>query len=378
MTCLRLIAVLLSVALTSQAALCQQPAALAPDQTAGKDAEPEKKRPVTITRRHEFTDEDLRKQLQAVPEVGLNQTGAAALYGQLPNSKTSSTRVPASRLPSSRQAQLAAAIPPDVGFQVLTRLAAQKQQPSATGISWRMGPDCQMGKEPAERLQVLSTQLRAMLRACVPAGDIRPDAEQLRGMLTGTSKGPATTTVRKTPSTLKAAKTNREEWTHAEAIPTLTQMLQAENTPIRLLLVELLANINGRDASVALAKRAIFDLSPEVREKAVQALADRPAKEYLPTLLSGFGWPLPAIADHAAEAVIAIAPNEAGAALINVGKRLCTFLSKNGPLHIFSGGCTFIQRSDRRADDGSSDQSIGWRRRRSCERPRQTRRRHPR
>ena len=44
------------------------------------------------------------------------------------------------------------------------------------------------------------------------------------------------------------------------------QLLQAENTPVRKLLVEMLGKIKGKEASQALAIRAMTDLAPEVRD----------------------------------------------------------------------------------------------------------------
>jgi hypothetical protein len=78
-----------------------------------------------------------------------------------------------------------------------------------------------------------------------------------------------------------------------------------------LLLVELLANIKGRAASAALAQRALFDLSADVREAAVRALRDRPRDEYRQALLDGLRYPWPPAADHAAEALVALADREA-------------------------------------------------------------------
>src|SRR5437016_3434226 len=84
------------------------------------------------------------------------------------------------------------------------------------------------------------------------------------------------------------------------------QMLQPENTPIRELLVELLGDIKGKDASLALAQRAIFDLSPAIREKAVTQLAKRPPGEYQQLLVLGLRYPWIAAADHSAEAIAAL------------------------------------------------------------------------
>jgi hypothetical protein len=144
------------------------------------------------------------------------------------------------------------------------------------GLPLRRGPDCQLGKEPAETLQCLSLQIRQILQQN-PADC----ADCLR----------------------KKILAGEETWQRPEAIPTLVQMLQVENQPVRLVLIEALAGINGRQATHALVSRALYDLSPSVREAAVKALQDRPVEEYRDALLAGLRYPWPAVADHAAEAL---------------------------------------------------------------------------
>src|SRR5262249_43899443 len=108
----------------------------------------------------------------------------------------------------------------------------------------------------------------------------------------------------------------RQEWLRAEAIPALMQILMHESTAIRKLLVELLQDIPDRRATVALAQRAVFDLSPQVREAAIAALRDRPHDQSRPILLTGLRYPWPPAADHAAEALIALEDRESVPALI--------------------------------------------------------------
>ena len=104
----------------------------------------------------------------------------------------------------------------------------------------------------------------------------------------------------------------------AGAIPGLMQLLMAERTPARRVLVELLARIEGPAGSMALARLATFDLSPEVREDAIQALADRPLAESRPTLLEALRYPWAPAADHAAEALVALEDREAVPALVEL------------------------------------------------------------
>jgi HEAT repeat protein len=104
----------------------------------------------------------------------------------------------------------------------------------------------------------------------------------------------------------KEVRGKRPPWLRPEAIPALQQILMHEDKAIRWLLVELLAEIPGPTASAALARRAMYDLSPELRELAIEALKNRPAQEYRQELLSGFRYPWPPVANHAAEALAAL------------------------------------------------------------------------
>ena len=56
--------------------------------------------------------------------------------------------------------------------------------------------------------------------------------------------------------------------------------------------------------------RALFDLSPDVREAAIRALKDRPCEEYRQLLLDGLRYPWAPAADHAAEALVALDDRE--------------------------------------------------------------------
>src|SRR5205807_3028252 len=65
-------------------------------------------------------------------------------------------------------------------------------------------------------------------------------------------------------------------------------------------------DIPGPEATVALARRAVFDLEAEVRRSAVKALKSRDSQHYRPVLLKALRYPWAPAADHAAEALIAL------------------------------------------------------------------------
>ena len=107
------------------------------------------------------------------------------------------------------------------------------------------------------------------------------------------------------PSPSRGNQNGDNEWLHPSLVPTLTQMLMAEDRPIRALLVAILARVPGKDATLGLANRAVFDLSPEVREEAVNALKRRPDIDLSrPIFLQALRYPWPPAADHAAEALV--------------------------------------------------------------------------
>ncbi len=198
--------------------------------------------------------------------------------------------------------------------------------PDFVGLPMRMGIDCQLGKEPAEHLQVLSRKLRATLAAAVPkdGSDPRPDAVVLAKSLLGDSAENAGAADNLAfpfnmlaPFSFQPPRAG-SEWLRPEAVPTLVQMLMAENKPIRFLLVVMLARNPSREASVALAQRALFDLSAEVREAAVRALRPRPFEEFRDTFWEGLHYPWAPANDHAAEALVALHATEVVADLISL------------------------------------------------------------
>jgi hypothetical protein len=225
---------------------------------------------IKVKRRTDASEEDLRKQLLKMKDIGLNQAEAARLYASVEEL-------------SKKKAE----VRPDAGPAFYGKIVSPR---GFAGLPWITGVDAAAGREDAEALHALSIQLRDSLMKSTPSGDVRPDAKKVKELLTA-ERG-------------KSAKAR--EWKSAHAIPALVQLLQAENASMRRLLIEMLAEVDGKEASAALAQRAIFDLSPEVREMAIQALAKRPAREYWPVLSEGLRYPWPAAADHAAEAIAAL------------------------------------------------------------------------
>jgi HEAT repeat protein len=175
-------------------------------------------------------------------------------------------------------------------------------RPDLGTLPLRGGAGCKLSPKAAGTLQVLAPKLHAYLDRIAPPG---PDGR------------------RGTPTLLRAAlraevRGKRPEWLRGEAVPTLLQILMHEDTPVREMLVQLLAEIPGPEATTALAQRAVFDLSPVVRERAVEALKGRPAAACRPVFVKALRYPWAPPADHAAEALVALRDREAVATLVTL------------------------------------------------------------
>ncbi len=232
-----------------------------PEKPAVKEPPPAK--PVVAFKRFDkASEEDLRKQLLLASEVSLDSVPRTSARMQ------------------AMAKQLAKNDMPFEGPAIM-----QLQRPDLQGLPFRMGTDCQVGKEPAENLQVLSRKMRVVLESAIAKGgsDPRPDADKLRAALLDDPK---------------------KEWLRPEAVPCLLQLLQAENSAVRKVMVEALGQIKDPRATQALAMRSMTDLNPDVREAAARELVDRPREDYEPLLLAGLRYPWVPIAVHAAETLV--------------------------------------------------------------------------
>jgi HEAT repeat protein len=258
---------------------------------------PAKPKP-TVKRRDQSSDEDLRKQLFKVMEVSLD-----------PPVPVKRTPLDAHSSPRSEQIQQMAKRP-TIETHFTPKLL--NSYSDLRGLPFAMGVDCQLGKEPAENMQSISREMRTILAQSRPneVADRRFNAELIRQRI---------------GSIYTKIEPNREA-----AITCLMQMLQPENTPVRQILVEQLAQINRPKSSEALARIAMFDLSDTVRTEAINALFERTQivkEDVLPgglrdqaltalgerrredirqVLLAGLRHPFPPVADHAAEALVAL------------------------------------------------------------------------
>jgi HEAT repeat protein len=265
---------------------------------AGGEKQAERK-VAAVLRLDEVSAEEHRQALLAAPEIGLD-----------PRTKSSNTLITVLSKaiqdgedavitgPDGGRISLKSLAQTDLALNLAPRLMLRRRD--LEGLRILLGTHCRLGKETAEDLQALSRKLRVHLEASIPArsGDPRPNPAVLRKKL------------------LQDAE--QKDWLRPGAIPALQQLLMAENKPVRLLLVELLAQIKGKRSTEALVQRALFDLHPEVREAALTALRDRPPEEYETWLLEAFRYPWTPVVRHAAESLVALKRRESARLLVSL------------------------------------------------------------
>jgi hypothetical protein len=270
--------------------------------------------PYLILKRRKATTnpEFLRQQLLKVPELTLDPDGKASKKWLQEARK----RWQAARRKSSRTNERE--IVDDLALKVMAK------RPDLTGLPVLQGKACRLETKAASELEKAATVIRALLAGIDPKDRRRrrisvspPDAPTAANRLfqalgprpqkslatnhfSPESGGPP---LPRTPE----IRLNRQSSGTGAA---LYQLLMEEKKPLRWLLVETLARAKDKRASIALARRALFDLDPEVREVAVKALYRRPREEYCDTLIAGLTYPWAPVADHAAEALVALRMHE--------------------------------------------------------------------
>lgn len=219
----------------------------------------------SVQRRHAQSEAELRQLLRRVPEVSFDPDQTQRL----------SQSVHERSLQASAEERL----------QLVPNLLAGRSD--LAGLPILRPPYCELEADQARTLRDRSRDLRGIMGEALVYDQAWVLARTLQ-------------------LNLQKAKVFREDFANECAVPALTQLLQAQEAVVRQVLVEQLARIENRSASEALARLALFDLAPEIRAEAINALSARPSHEYRDVLLAGFRYPWPPAADHAAEALVTL------------------------------------------------------------------------
>jgi len=90
----------------------------------------------------------------------------------------------------------------------------------------------------------------------------------------------------------------------AQKLKTIDQILQIDHPRLRLEFINALRKSDSAAAIELIANKAKFDLEPEIRVAATDALADIEPEKYRKHLLEGLKYPWHVVAEHSAEALV--------------------------------------------------------------------------
>jgi len=175
--------------------------------------------------------------------------------------------------------------------------------PRFAGLPFLPTKDYRRDLESAQQMHILSAKLRSLIVAAARARNGNPLVAQVFVNVADDRIDELFLQQQMFPGVGEAP---HRDWQRPEAVPVLEQLLMAEPTPVRRLLVRLLKHNPHPAATLALTRRALYDLSEQVREEAIRALAERPGGEQERLMLAGLRYPWAAVADHAAEALVAL------------------------------------------------------------------------
>jgi len=220
-------------------------------------------------------EEEYRLGLAAVPELALH------------NDWSTETAAAARKRLTTEAQQIKKQIATDPDAFVKELIA---KRTDLAGLPFRMGKDCKLDKAQAQALDQLSRHIRDALdfavrrSASTVSSHIAPDPARFwQG--------------------LGSALRNHRPQAPMQ-IPALQQLLLAEHAGMRLSFVERLRDRKDKEATDALARRAVFDLEGEVRAAALSALKDRPQTDYADILFDALRYPWPPVVDRAVEAIV--------------------------------------------------------------------------
>jgi hypothetical protein len=234
--------------------------------------------PLVVKRLEKATEEELRKQLQSVKELDLESVQFTNQF----------LLTQAREFADEHKLEIMnGKTPPDYLLEMLQR------RPDLAGLPFLKGGACRLSPNLAAKLQVHSKRIRRQLGN----SQLFPPMENEEAELP---------IDRSTVHYYLRNGKKHFRWQESEGLPALQQILMGEGKKARLFLVECLFRIKDRKGTEALARRAIFDLDPGIREAALMGLKLRPQKEYRAVILKGLQYPWLPGAQHAAEALVAL------------------------------------------------------------------------
>lgn len=252
---------------------------------------------IAIKRRNLKTEEELRRYLQQLTELKLesddSRKNSKAILAGARELLTSFERRVADTTANLARGEAIPAQPAEPKRHFGLDYLADRRD--LIGLPLLRGAACELDAERVAALQAMSRQMRQVVGEAAEGTD-DPEGVAIALRLNFRLAG----SIRNDPVKFK------DHFLEPKSIPTMMQMLPGEHASVRRVLVEQLDRIDDPASTQALARLAAFDISPEVRASAIEVLMDRPASDYRPVLVEALRYPWSAVADHAAEALVAL------------------------------------------------------------------------
>lgn len=204
----------------------------------------------------------------------------------------------AAALPAQKPRMLAATFPEPLKDWLSHRT-------DLAGLPIKMGDACRLSPDDARSLKHVSEQFERLRQVS------RPHARACCAPPPELGRAEATFDQRVGEDPQKFLDQLRNRFRDRAAIPGLIQVMQNCGVPARLAVVVWLAGIPTPESSAALAGRAVFDPSPDVRRASIDVLKLRDPKEYRSVLIDALRYVWHPAAQHAAVALVAVNDQDA-------------------------------------------------------------------
>ena len=194
------------------------------------------------------------------------------------------------------------------------------QRPDLHGMPFVMGHECRLDQNDTMALDKISKELGTAISRFNFFGSLPTFAvsSNLPDKPVSIQRSNPGNTMRHRAISRTINRVNDNVTNSEKSVSGLVQMLQADKPMIRYELLKNLDKIKTKQSIEALAKRAIYDLSPEIRAAAVQILENYPREKYRKVLVDAFDYPWAPVAQHSAEALVRLNDTKAIPELIEL------------------------------------------------------------
>ncbi len=173
-------------------------------------------------------------------------------------------------------------------------------RPDLGGVPFLMGDACRKNQEQSNDFAMAVTVVRQLMQQSfnITIENAAAAPKLAADAFWANMKAPWTT----------VGLTNAKEWDRLQPSITavLIQVLAHQTPEMRLGLVKHLSQVPSVEATRALAKMAVFSPEKEIQQAAVNALKIRREKDYTDILLAGLKYPMPAVAQRSASAMVTL------------------------------------------------------------------------